>query len=83
MLRARGTLFRPKLTRELTKSDGTWTIRSEIARGIDCNRSQGPEMDKMRVFDTPTCMEVALQVPIRGNGSRRILDALLAYAMLS
>ena len=51
VLRARGTLFWPKIARELTKSDGTRTIRSEIARGIVSNRSQGPEMDKMRVFD--------------------------------
>ena len=51
VLRARGTLFWPKIARELTKSDGTRTIRSEIARGIVSNGSQGPEMDKMKVFD--------------------------------
>ena len=51
VLRARGTLFWPKIARELTKSDGTRTIRSEIARGIVSNRSRGPEMDKMRVLD--------------------------------
>ena len=63
VLRARGTLFWPKLTRELTKYNGTGTIRSEIARGIVSNRSQGPEMDKIRVFDTPTCMEVFSHPP--------------------
>ena len=51
VLRARGTLLWPKIARELTKSDGTRTIRSEIARGIVSNRSRGPEMDKMRFFD--------------------------------
>ena len=51
VLRARGTLFWHKIARELTKSDGTRTIRSEIARGIVSNRSRGPEMHKMRVFD--------------------------------
>ena len=65
--RARGTLFWPKIARELTKSNGTRTIRSEIARGIVSNRSRGPEMHKMKVFDTPTCMEVALQVPRYDN----------------
>ena len=71
VLRARGTLFWPKVARELMKFNGTRTIRSEIARGIDCNRSRGPEMDKMGVFDTPTCMEVALQVPHHGVTCRR------------
>ena len=51
VLSARETLFWPEVARELTKSDGTRTIRSEIARGIVSNRSQGPELDKMRVFD--------------------------------
>ena len=63
VLRARGTLFWPKIARELTKSDGTRTIRSEIARGIVSNRSQGPEMDKMKVFDTPTYMEMFSHPP--------------------
>ena len=69
MLRARGTLFWPKIARELTKSDGTRTIRSEIARGIVSNRSQGPEMDKMKVFNTPTYMEVVLH-PLRYDNSK-------------
>ena len=53
--------FGPKS--QLTKSDGTWTIRSEIARGIDLDMSQGPEGHRSGqndTFDTPTCMEVAL-----------------------
>ena len=62
MLRARGTSSWPKIARELTKSDGTWTIRSEIVRGIGLDRSKGPEVDKMKVFDAITSMEVALQV---------------------
>ena len=37
-------------TKKFTKSDGTETIRSEIARGIVSNRPRGPEIDKMRVF---------------------------------
>ena len=57
VLRARGTLFWPEIARELTKSDGTRTIRSEIARGIDCNRSQGPELAKMRAFDPGVALE--------------------------
>ena len=73
VLRARGTFFRSKIARELTKSDGTRTIRSEIARGIVSNRSQGPEMDKMKVFDNLICMEVLLHPPRYDNskgGSR-------------
>ena len=67
VLRARATLFWPKIARELTKSDGTGTIRSEIARGIVSNRSRGPEMDKMMVFSIFTAIEMALQLPRRGN----------------
>ena len=67
VLRARGTLFRPKVARELMKFNETRTIRSEIERGKYCYRSEGPEMDKMIVFDTPTCLEMALQVPRLGS----------------
>ena len=42
VLRVRGTLFWPKLARELTKMEETRTVRSEIARGIRSDRSQGP-----------------------------------------
>ena len=64
VLRACATLFWPKVAREATKFDETWTIRSEIARGIVSNRSQGPEMDKMRVFSIFSAIEMALQVPV-------------------
>ena len=57
VLKARGTLFCPKMARELTKSDGTRTIRSEIARGIVSNRSQGPELAIMMVFDAGVAPE--------------------------
>ena len=66
MLRARGTLFWPKVTREATKLDETKAIRSEIARGIRFDRSQGPEMDKMTLFSIFAEFEVALQVPRPG-----------------
>ena len=64
VLRARGTLFWPKVAREATKFDETRTIRSEITRGIVSNRSQGPEMGKMKVFSIFSAIEMALQVPV-------------------
>ena len=67
VLRARGTLFQPKMARELMKFNRTCTIRSEIARGIVSNRSQGPEMDKMKVFDTLTCTEASSHPPRYDN----------------
>ena len=69
VLRARGTLFWPKIARELTKSDGTRTIRSEIARGIVSNRSQGQEIDKMWVFD-PRFNSKTKKLKFRKFGSR-------------
>ena len=65
-LRARGTLFWPKIAREPTNIGETKAIRSEIARGIRFDRSQGPEMDKMKVFAFLTEIEIALQVPHPG-----------------
>ena len=47
VLRARGTLFWPETARDPTKIDETKAIRSEIARGIRFDRSQGPEMVKI------------------------------------
>ena len=64
VLRARGTLFWPKVAREATKFDETRSIRSEITRGIVSNRSQGPDMDKMNVFSIFSAIEMALQVPV-------------------
>ena len=66
MLRASGTVFWPQIAREPTKIYETGTIRSEIARGIRFDRSQGPEMDKIVVFSIFTEFEVALQVPRPG-----------------
>ena len=63
VLRARGTLFWPKIAREATKIDETKAIRSEIAPGIRFDWSQGPEMDKMEVFSIFTEFEMASQVP--------------------
>ena len=74
-LRARRTLFWPKIAREATKFNETRTIRSEIARGIVSTRSQGPEMDKMRVFSIFSAIEMALQLPRRGNSIQRQICA--------
>ena len=63
VLRGRGTLFWPKIEREATKIDETKAIRSEIARGIRFDRSQGPELHKMTLFSIFTDFELALQVP--------------------
>ena len=66
VLRARGILFWPNIAREPTKINETKAIRSEIARGIRFDRSQGLEIYKMVVFSIFTKLEVALQVPRHG-----------------
>ena len=51
--RARGTLFWPEMARELTKSDGTQTIRSEIVRGIVSENPGSTNLLRKKTSNTP------------------------------
>ena len=48
----KGVLAKKKVVRELTKFHGSCTLRSEVARGIDLDRLQGSEMDRMKKHGT-------------------------------